>query len=69
MAADKNGLAYVGLSLPTQRKHLTWINALITYARGHAQQFALTGLDIPAVRKALTQPPDQGQRYAIKSGQ
>jgi integrase len=69
VAADEKMLPYVGLSLKTQGKHLTWINSLLTYANGHARQFAPTGLDMPAVRKALTQPPAQGERHSIKSGQ
>ncbi len=69
VAADEKMLPYVGLSVTTQRKHLTWLSSLITYANGHARQFAPTGLDMPAVRKALTQPPAQGERHSIKAGQ
>lgn len=68
VAAEAKMLPYVGLSLVTQRKHLTWISSLITYVQGHMPNAAPTGLSFPAVRKTLVQPIVQGNRHSIKSG-
>jgi integrase len=67
--AEKDGLAYVGLSLTTQKKHLTWISALITHIEGHYPQWVPSGIIVKAVRKVLVQPKLQGERHAVKSGQ
>lgn len=67
--AENEGLPYVGLSLTTQKKHLTWISALITHVEGHYPQWGPTGLNVKAVRKVLVQPKQQGERHAVKSGQ
>jgi len=64
--ADANELPYVGLSLVTQKKHLTWISALFTYIEGIDPSLAPTGLNFKAVRKACVQPPYQGNRHSIK---
>lgn len=66
VAADANEIPYVGLSLVTQKKHLTWISALFTYIEGIAPALAPTGLNFTAVRKACAQPPHQGDRHSIK---
>lgn len=66
VVADANGLPYVGLSLVTQKKHLTWISALFTYIQGIAPALAPNGLNFKAVRKACAQPPHQGDRHSIK---
>ena len=66
--ADAKKLSYVGLSLVTQKKHLTWISALFTYIEGIDPALAPTGLNFTAVRKACAQPPHQGDRHSIKKG-
>ena len=68
VVADANGLPYVGLSLVTQKKHLTWISALFTYIEGIDPALSPTGLNFTAVRKACAQPPYQGNRHSIKKG-
>lgn len=66
--ADANALPYVGIALPTQKKHLTWISSLFTYIEGTDPALAPTGLNFTAVRKACVQPPYQGSRHSIKKG-
>jgi integrase len=68
VVADANELPYVGLSLVTQKKHLTWISSLFTYIAGIDPALAPTGLNFTAVRKACAQPPYQGNRHSIKKG-
>lgn len=66
--ADEENLPYVGLSLVTQKKHLTWLSSVITFAEGQASVECPEGLNFPAVRKSLVQPKNQGDRYATKGG-
>ena len=68
-AADAEGLPYVGLSLTTQRKHMTWISALITHLEGHDPDLAPKGLNFSAVRKTLVNPKMQGDRHSVKNNQ
>ncbi|PIW54807.1 MAG: hypothetical protein COW16_09235 [Sphingomonadales bacterium CG12_big_fil_rev_8_21_14_0_65_65_10] len=68
-AADAEGLAYVGLSLITQRKHMTWLSALVTHLEGHDPDIAPKGLNFPAVRKTLVNPKMQGDRHSVKNNQ
>ena len=68
-AADAEGLPYVGLSLTTQRKHITWISALITHLEGHDPDLAPKGLNFAAVRKTLVNPRMQGDRHSVKNNQ
>ncbi len=68
-AADAEGLPYVGLSLVTQRKHMTWISALITHLEGHDPDLAPKGLNFTAVRKTLVNPKKQGERQSVKNNQ
>jgi len=67
--AEIEQLPYVGLSLVTQKKHLTWISALVTHIEGHIPDAMPTGLNFKAVRKALVQPRLQGERHTTKAGQ
>lgn len=67
--ADDDVLSYVGLSLTTQRKHLTWLRSLITYLEGHDPGHTPSGLNFTAVRKTLVQPKMQGARYSVKGKQ
>ena len=69
VAADAEGLPYVGLSLTTQRKHITWISALVTHLEGHAPSLAPKGLNFTAVRKTLVNPKKQGERHSVKNNQ
>jgi len=69
VAADAQGLPYVGLSLTTQRKHMTWISALVTHLEGHNPALAPTGLNFTAVRKILVNPKKQGERQSVKNNQ
>jgi integrase len=66
-AADAKMLPYVGLSLVTQNKHLTWISSLFTYIEGSDPTLAPTGINFGAIRKACVQPPYQGNRHSIKN--
>lgn len=68
-SADTKGLPYVGLSLTTQRKHMTWISALITHLEGHEPDLAPKGLNFTAVRKTLVNPKNQGDRHSVKNNQ
>jgi len=68
-AADAKGLPYVGLSLPTQRKHMTWMSALITHLGGHQPELLPSGLNFTAVRKTLVNPRKQGGRHSVKNNQ
>jgi integrase len=68
-AADARGVPYVGLSLTTQRKHLTWISALITHLEGHDPDLAPGGLNFTAVRKTLVNPKRQGDRHSVRNNQ
>ena len=68
-AADAKGLPYVGLSLTTQRKHLTWISALMTHLEGHEPEMAPSGLNFTAVRKTLVNPRKQGDRQSVRGNQ
>ena len=68
-AADAEGLPYVGLSLTTQRKHITWISALMTHLEGHEPDLAPKGLNFSAVRKTLVNPKKQGDRHSVKNNQ
>lgn len=67
--ADAEGLPYVGLSLTTQRKHMTWISALMTHLDGHAPDLAPKGLNFSAVRRTLVNPKKQGDRHSVKNNQ
>jgi len=67
--AEIEQLPYVGLSLVTQKKHLTWISALVTHIEGHIPDAMPIGLNFKAVRKALVQPRLQGERHTTKPGQ
>lgn len=67
--AERQEVPYVGLSIVTQNKHLTWISALITYLKGEAAHLAPTGLDIRSVRKRLKLPSLQGERVMVSRGQ
>lgn len=67
--AETQNVPYVGLSLVTQNKHLTWISALITHLDGEASHIAPTGLKISAIRKRLTAPSMQGERVMVSRGQ
>ena len=69
VAADAQGLPYVGLSLTTQRKHMKWISALVTHLEGHNPALAPTGLNFTAVRKILVNPKKQGERQFVKNNQ
>ncbi|MEL7728691.1 hypothetical protein AAG612_04075 [Citromicrobium bathyomarinum] len=68
-AADAEGLPYVGLSLITQRKHMTWISALVTHLEGNDPDLAPRGLNFTAVRKTLVNPKMQGDRHSVKTNQ
>ncbi|MEL7686062.1 hypothetical protein AAG592_01025 [Citromicrobium bathyomarinum] len=67
--AEAEGLPYVGLSLVTQRKHMTWISSLITHLEGHDPDLAPKGLNFSAVRKTLVNPKRQGERHSVKNNQ
>lgn len=67
--ADAEGLPYVGLTLTTQRKHMTWISALVTHPEGHDPVLAPEGLNITAVRKPSVKPEKQGERQSAKNNQ
>ncbi|WP_156502076.1 hypothetical protein [Erythrobacter sp. HI0063] len=69
VAADAEGLPYVGLSLTTQRKHMTWISALVTHLEGHDPALAPKALNFTAVRKTLVNPKKQGERHSVKNNQ
>ena len=51
IAAHAEGLPYVGLSLTTQHKHMTWISALVTYLEGHNPALTPKGLNFTAPRQ------------------
>ena len=68
-AADADNLPYVGLSLVTQRKHMTWMSALITHLEGHDPHLAPRGLNLTAIRKTLVNPKKQGDRQSVKNNQ
>jgi len=68
-AADAAGLPYVGLSLTTQRKHMTWISALVTHLEGNDPDLAPKGLNFTAVRKTLVNPKKQGERHSVRNNQ
>lgn len=68
-AADAAGLPYVGLSLTTQRKHMTWISALVTHLEGNDPDLAPRGLNFTAVRKTLVNPKKQGERHSVRNNQ
>ena len=67
--ADADGLPYVGLSLTTQRKHMTWISALVTHLEGNDPDLAPKGLNFTAVRKTLVNPKKQGERHSVRNNQ
>lgn len=68
-AADAAGLPYVGLSLTTQRKHMTWISALVTHLEGNDPDLAPKSLNFTAVRKTLVNPKKQGERHSVRNNQ
>lgn len=67
--AERQKVPYVGLSLVTQNKHLTWMSALVTQLEGSQSHLAPKGLNFAAVRKTLTEPTSQGERAMVLSGQ
>ncbi|MGB7408911.1 MAG: hypothetical protein WA908_10425 [Pontixanthobacter sp.] len=69
IAADAKDLPYVGLSLNTQRKHMTWISALVTHVQGHDHAIVPVGLNFTAVRKTMVNPKNQGERQSVKNRQ
>ena len=50
--AEKKKLPTVGLSEVTRKKHMTWISALVTYARASGRPFPI-GLDFKIIRQQI----------------
>lgn len=66
--ANAEKCSYVGLSVNTQRKHLTWLSSIFTHAKDNEELNSPKNLDFTMVRKRLKQPELQGDRYAVKTG-